>query len=102
MTERHNLKVRILTPEDERIKVFVANLRKQQQEQQDNNTNMDIRFIEPSRQTKVSILIADKKYSLAVELKDDTKETSIEAMGLATYSNSKATVLSYASIFESL
>jgi signal transduction histidine kinase len=101
--ERHNLKVRILTPEDERIKAFVANLRKQQQEEeQDKNSNIDIRFIEPSQQTKVSILIADKKYSLAVELKDDTKETSIEAMGMATYSNSKATVLSYASIFESL
>jgi hypothetical protein len=44
----------------------------------------------------------DKKYSLAVELKDDTKQTSNEAIGLATYSNSQSTVLSYASIFESL
>ena len=39
---------------------------------------------------------------LFVELKDDTKGTSYEAMGLATYSNSKPTVLSYISIFESL
>ena len=39
---------------------------------------------------------------LSAELKSDSKETSIEAIGLATYSNSKATVLSYASIFESL
>jgi two-component system sensor histidine kinase VicK len=37
-----------------------------------------------------------------VELKDDTKGTSYEAVGLATYSNSKPTVSSYASIFESL
>jgi two-component system sensor histidine kinase VicK len=35
-------------------------------------------------------------------LKSDSKETSLEAIGLATYSNSKETVLSYASIFESL
>jgi two-component system sensor histidine kinase VicK len=102
MAEGHNIKVRILTPEDERVKAFVENLRKQQEEQQNNNSNIDIRFMEPSQQTKVSILIADRKYSLAVEVKDDTKETSIEAMGLATYSNSKATVMSYASIFESL
>ncbi|MGA8080381.1 MAG: HAMP domain-containing sensor histidine kinase, partial [Candidatus Nitrosopolaris sp.] len=47
-------------------------------------------------------LIVDKKYSLAVELKDDTKQTSHGAIGLATYSNSQSTVLSYASIFESL
>jgi signal transduction histidine kinase len=39
---------------------------------------------------------------LSAELKSDSKETSLEAIGLATYSNSKETVLSYASIFESL
>ena len=37
-----------------------------------------------------------------VELKDDAKQSSYEAMGLATYSNSKSTVLSYVSIFETL
>jgi two-component system, OmpR family, sensor histidine kinase VicK len=44
----------------------------------------------------------DRKSSLVVELKDDTKESSYEAMGLGTYSNRKETVLSYVSIFESL
>jgi two-component system, OmpR family, sensor histidine kinase VicK len=39
---------------------------------------------------------------LTVELKDDTKETSYEAIGLATYSNSKPTVLSYVTIFDTL
>jgi signal transduction histidine kinase len=41
-------------------------------------------------------------YSLVVELLDDSKENIEEAIGLATYSNSRSTVLSYASIFESL
>jgi signal transduction histidine kinase len=36
------------------------------------------------------------------ELKDDTKDDSYEAVGMATYSNSKSVVLSYVSIFESL
>jgi two-component system, OmpR family, sensor histidine kinase VicK len=40
--------------------------------------------------------------SLVVELRDDTKESSYEAMGLGTYSNRKEIVLSYVSIFESL
>ena len=44
----------------------------------------------------------DRKFLLTVELKDDTKETSYEAIGLATYSNSKPTVLSYLSIFDTL
>jgi two-component system, OmpR family, sensor histidine kinase VicK len=34
--------------------------------------------------------------------KDDSRETSDEAIGLATYSNSEATVFSYVSIFENL
>jgi two-component system, OmpR family, sensor histidine kinase VicK len=64
--------------------------------------NIGIRYIQPHLQTKVTIIIVDRKYSLAVELKDDTKQTPIEAIGLATYSNSQSTVLSYVSIFESL
>jgi two-component system, OmpR family, sensor histidine kinase VicK len=44
----------------------------------------------------------DRKSSLVVELKDDTKESIYEAIGLGIYSNRKATVLSYVSIFESL
>ena len=47
-------------------------------------------------------MIVDNSISLTVELKDDTKENSEEAIGLATYSNSESTVLSYASIFETL
>jgi signal transduction histidine kinase len=64
--------------------------------------NMKIRYIEPHLQTRVSILVVDKKSSLVVELKDDTKDSSVGAIGLATYSNSKPTVLSYVSIFETL
>ncbi len=37
-----------------------------------------------------------------MELKDDTKSTFHDAIGLSTYSNSKAGVLSYVAIFENL
>ena len=67
-----------------------------------NSKKIQIRFIERQHQTTISILIVDKKYSLAVELKDDTKDTMYEAIGLATFSNSKSTVLSYVSMFETL
>ena len=33
---------------------------------------------------------------------DDTKDLTVDAIGISTYSNSKSTVLSYASIFETL
>ena len=99
-TER-GVKVRILTPEDELI-VETARKLMMVQEAQQPHENIGIRYIQPHLQTRVTILIVDKKYSLAIELKDDTKQTSNEAIGLATYSNSQSTVLSYVSIFESL
>ncbi len=99
---KRGVKVRILTPEDELIVETARKFKVEQEEARQPHEKIGIRYIQPHLQTKVTILIVDKKYSLAVELKDDTKQTSNEAIGLATYSNSQSTVLSYASIFESL
>ena len=52
--------------------------------------------------TKVTFLVADRKSSLVIELKDDLKDTFIEAVGRSTYSNNKIVVLSYVAIFEHL
>ncbi|HZA07236.1 MAG TPA: HAMP domain-containing sensor histidine kinase, partial [Nitrososphaeraceae archaeon] len=52
--------------------------------------------------TTVTILIVDKTESLVIEKTDDSKLDFINAVGIATYSNSKPTVLSYISIFRSL
>ena len=94
------VQIRILTPTDDLIKGTVQKLIREQQQQ--NQPRIDIRFIGRFSQTKIRILVVDKASSLVVELKDDSKESSYEAMGLATYSNSKSTVLSYVSIFETL
>ncbi len=95
--ETKSLNVRILVPEDKLIYQTINEF-----EDQGISDRIKIRLMEPSMQTKVSIVVIDKKYSLAVELKDDSKDTVAEAIGLVTYSNSKSTVLSYYSIFESL
>jgi two-component system sensor histidine kinase VicK len=97
---QRGVRVRILTPEDELTLETERILMILQKEAL--TENIGIRYIQPHLQTKVTILIADKKYSLTVELKDDSKQTSTGAIGLATYSDSPSTVLSYASIFESL
>ena len=49
---------------------------------------INIRFLESELQTRISILIVDRKLCLAAELKDYTKETSLQAIGLSSYSNS--------------
>ena len=61
-----------------------------------------IKNLDKSVQTKVTTIVADNELSLVIELKDDAKQNSNEAIGLATYSNSDSTVLSYASIFETI
>jgi two-component system, OmpR family, sensor histidine kinase VicK len=53
-------------------------------------------------ETKATILVVDRKASLVMELRDDSKTAFVEAIGLSTYSNSKAGVLSYVAIFDNL
>jgi signal transduction histidine kinase len=50
----------------------------------------------------MGVIVVDRKESLIVELRDDTKENYYDAAGLAAYSNSRPIALSYVSIFESL
>jgi len=61
---------------------------------------VDVRSMEKGLHPRVTIVLADRKECTIVELKDDTKDISYEAAGLSTYSNSKSTVSSYVSIFE--
>ena len=94
--KQHNAGIRILVPPDELIEQTVQNLR------QNYLDYISIRYIEKAMDTKSTILVVDRKYSLVMELRDDTKQTFDEAIGLSTYSNSKAGVLSYVAIFENL
>ena len=94
IVEEKGVKARILTPKGEVIDETIRKLRQYQK--------IEVRYIEPGLQTNVTIVVVDRKSSLVVELKNDEKESSYEAMGFGTYSNRKTTVLSYVSIFESL
>jgi two-component system sensor histidine kinase VicK len=84
--------VRILTAEDDFVKAQLDDLRK---------NGIVIRRIEAPSEAKFKLLIVDKRVSLVIETKDDAKGTFEQAVGLATFSNSKATVLPYVTIFES-
>jgi two-component system sensor histidine kinase VicK len=59
--------------------------------------HIELRYLLKSIQTKLTTIVSDRELSLVIEEKEDQ-----EAIGLATYSNSESTVLSYASIFENL
>ncbi|HEX7143347.1 MAG TPA: HAMP domain-containing sensor histidine kinase [Nitrososphaeraceae archaeon] len=106
------IKVRILTPNDSSIQESLKSLK--------DNTNVNINYIEPKSGIIINTIIVDKNYTLVMELKDKdystekenfttipkkttaiTEETTTE-IGKSTYSNSKPTVLSYVSVFETL
>jgi signal transduction histidine kinase/CheY-like chemotaxis protein len=90
-----NVKVRILVPPSSKIEQKVQQLREYCPDHV-----IDVRYIEQMTETKATILVVDRKASLVMELRDDSKTTFFEAIGLSTYSNSRAGVLSYVAIFE--
>ncbi len=94
---KDDVKIRILSPINEGVRKI---LRKEIESLTLNN--ILIREITKQQDIKSTILMVDKKYLLAIELKDDSAETFDKAIGLATYSTSKPTILSNISIFESL
>ncbi|MFL6391211.1 MAG: ATP-binding protein [Nitrososphaeraceae archaeon] len=96
-SRERNVKVKILVPANKLIEEKV-----QQLKQNCHSCQIDVRYIEQMSETMATILVVDRKDSMVMELKDDSKSRFAEAIGLSTYSNSKAGVLSYVSIFENL
>ena len=78
----------MLIPSNEKTEKFVERLEKQslpiyRTSNNDNNDNkkVQIRSIQTLTETGSTILIVDKKVSLVMELKDDSKEKFHEAIG---------------------
>jgi signal transduction histidine kinase len=101
-TERDVI-IKILVPADPLITNHLRDMASHEgKEGIERKTNFEFRSPGEFAVSTVTIVVVDKKESLVFEKKDDSKESFIEALGLATYSNSKPTVMSYFSIFESL
>ncbi|MGN6614771.1 MAG: histidine kinase dimerization/phospho-acceptor domain-containing protein [Candidatus Nitrosocosmicus sp.] len=102
--------VRLLIPKDDLDNEFVTSILKienlENLERSSNGStffgNIKYRYIERMSDTKATILIVDRKESLVMELKDDTKNDFNDAIGLSVYSNSKPGVLSYVDLFENM
>jgi two-component system, OmpR family, sensor histidine kinase VicK len=94
-----SVKVRLLTPLsaiiESRLQKYTAKVHEK--------NSFDYRSTDmTSPEIKATILIIDRKASLAIEVSDDLADNFVDAIGLATYSTSKPTVLSFISIFETL
>jgi two-component system, OmpR family, sensor histidine kinase VicK len=113
---KQGVSIKILTPIDNQVKELIADLKEQAEGNQqqrpyqtntstftnNNNSTIDIQDIAPSSSINSKIIVADKRDSLAMEIKDGITDDLHATIGLSTFSNSKSTVASYSAIFENL
>jgi signal transduction histidine kinase len=97
---KRSVNVKIITPVNDKIDKIIQNIKSEK------INNFVIQpfenpFVETNVNT-VTILVVDRKESLVIEKKDDSKMDFVEAVGLSTHSTSYPTVISYVSVFESL
>ena len=95
-SEENSAKIRVLIPADDGNIMSTT-----MKETKSTYPQIDIRRIDRSLQTRISIVLVDRRECVIVELKDDAEDNSYNAAGLTTYSDSKSIVSSYISIFES-
>ncbi len=90
------VRVRILIPADQKEITQIVN------EVSLVLPELEIGSVDKSLESTVGILVVDRKESLIIETKNDSKDNSYDAAGLASYSNSKPIASAYASIFDTL
>jgi two-component system sensor histidine kinase VicK len=88
-------KVRILIPDDGNAAELVEQINRVLPQG-------SIRVMDGSLKSSITAVITDRKQLMLFELKDDSKETSYEAVGLALHLDSRTLALSYAALFDNL
>jgi len=90
------VRVRILIPADPKKIIQIVN------EVNLVLPQLEIGSVDKSLESTIGILVIDRKQSLIIETKNDSKDSSYDAAGLAAYSDSTSIASAYASIFDSL
>lgn len=94
--------VKVLTPSDEKIPPTMEAMFHNKDGNIEVRTIRHKSAIRGSHEARTKILVIDRKEYLVVELKDDSKETFVDAVRLAIYSTTQSTANSYITLFESL
>ena len=104
VTIRGGINIKIKTPLNDAIRKILQDIAHETGEI--GMKNFQVRGVdvmsEETSVTTATIMVVDKKSSLVIEQVDDLNENFVDAIGSASYSNSKPTVSSYVSIFWSL
>ncbi|HEX6672098.1 MAG TPA: HAMP domain-containing sensor histidine kinase [Nitrososphaeraceae archaeon] len=100
--DSNKLLVKILTPANNKLEKDITDIYNRIKNTKKQKGNIEFRRIESLSAINTGCIIIDKKDLLVIELKDDSKDNFIEAVGSSIYSNTPTTVLSYISIFDTL
>ena len=99
----NKLLVKILTPANNKIEKNITSIYKRlKKTNKQKEENIEFRRIESLSEIKTACIILDKKDVIIIELKNDSKDNFLEAIGSSIYSNTPTTVFSYISIFDTL
>jgi signal transduction histidine kinase len=93
--QENHVKVRILIPDDRNAAELVEQINRVLPQG-------SIRLMDGSLKSSITAVIIDRKELMLFELKDDTKEISYEAVGLALHIDSRTLALSYGALFDNL
>jgi len=89
------VRIRILIPRGSEVDDIIEKVKEQ-------TPSLEIRLSDADLNTKLTILISDRKEFMSWELKDDTLDDPYKAGGIAAYSNIESLASSYATIFGNL
>ncbi|HEX7143412.1 MAG TPA: HAMP domain-containing sensor histidine kinase [Nitrososphaeraceae archaeon] len=98
----NKLLVKILTPTNNKLEKNITSIYNKIKDTKKQKENIEFRRIESLSEINTACIIIDKKDLLVIELKDDSKDNFLEAIGSSIYSNTPTTVFSYISIFDTL
>jgi two-component system, OmpR family, sensor histidine kinase VicK len=98
----NKLLVKILTPTNNKLEKNITSIYNKIKDTKKQKENIEFRRIESLSEINTACIIIDKKDLLVIELKDDSKDNFLEAIGCSIYSNTPTTVFSYISIFDTL
>ena len=100
--DQNKLIVKILSPTNNDLNKSIISIYNRLKKINLQKETIEFRRIEPLSEINTACIIVDKKKLLVIELKDDSKDNFLEAIGSSTYSNIRSTIFSYVSIFETL
>ena len=100
--DQNKLIVKILAPTNNDLNKSIISIYNRIKKINLQKETIEFRRIGPLSEINTACIIVDKKKLLVIELKDDSKDNFLEAIGSSTYSNIRSTIFSYVSIFETL